>query len=102
MTILDETRALLAGQKDKLQSERDRLVGERDNLTAQISEVDALLRQIAGIDRERAPRAASTSSGRRSGIRDDVLAAIKNGAGTPAAIRTALNLSGKSASQSVS
>jgi len=98
MTILDETRAYLAQQSDKLQAERSRLVTERDNLSGQISDIDALLRQLNSLS----AKPASRVTGRRSGIRDDVLDAIAKGANNPRAVRTALNLTGKSASQSVS
>lgn len=89
MTILDDTRSLLAGQRDKLQAERDRLAGERDKITAQIGEVDALLKQLGGLGTT-TTRAAPT--GRRSGIRDQVLQAIKDGNGTPADIRKAVGI----------
>lgn len=90
MTILDDTRALLAGQRDKLQAERDRLAGEREKLTAQITEVDALIRQLGGTQPTRAPTTGRT--GRRSGIRDQVLDAVKAGNGTPSEIRKALGI----------
>jgi len=89
MTVLDDTRALLAGQRDKLQAERDRLAGERDKITAQIGEVDALMRQLGG---SQPTRTTAPTTGRRSGIRDDVLNAIKDGNGTPADIRKALGI----------
>ena len=103
MSILDDTRALLAGQKDKLQAERERLVGERDKITASIAEIDAFLKQMGGAE-PRAPRTPS-ATGRRSGIRDDVLKVITDkGTATTADVRSALGIADgdKSGSQSVS
>jgi hypothetical protein len=89
MTILDDTRALLAGQRDKLQAERDRLAGERDKITAQIGEVDALIRQLGG---SQPTRTSAPTTGRRSGIRDQVLAVVQAGNTSPADIRKAVGI----------
>ena len=99
MSIVDEIRSDLASHKGKLDQERAKLVAQRDGINTQIAEIDSLLKQIGTME-GKPSRAAPTA--RRSGIRDQVLAAVKAGHSKPADIRTALNLTGKSAGQSVS
>ena len=98
MSILDETRSYLLGQRTKLQDERNRLVGERDKLSSQIDEIDVLLRQLDALDGN------PTRTSKRSGTRDRVLEAVKarpTGA-TPVDVRTALGMADKAGSQAVS
>jgi hypothetical protein len=100
MSIIDETRSYLASQTDKLQQERARLIEERGKIDAQISEVDDLLVQLGG----QAKPAAVRSGGRRSGIRERVLEAIKASPDSisPSQIRSSIGITGKAGSQSVS
>lgn len=95
MSVLDETRSYLAGQREKLEAERTRIATERDALNAQIADIDQLLKQLAGFG-------APAPTGRRAGIRDQVLdLVIKAGQATPADVRKALNMDDKAGAQSV-
>jgi hypothetical protein len=106
---LDELRALFKGENAaKIQS----LLQELDDIDAQMielakkrSQLDADLNQLLG-NTPRQPRTTRQSSGgRRSGIRDEVLAAIRTNPGmSPAQIRKAVGVADgdKSGSQSVS
>jgi hypothetical protein len=104
---LDEVRTLFSGenatkikgmidQLDAIDAEMATLADKRRNLD---TELNTLLGNVP-----RQPRAPRTSSGnRRTGIRDEVLAAITNNPGIAVAdIRTALGVEGKSGTQSVS
>jgi hypothetical protein len=103
LSVIEETRSFLSGQRGKLQDERAKLVEQRDAITNQIDEIDALLAQLNALGGHPARmRAAPTS--RRSGIRDRVLEAVRRNSGTPAEIRKALGIGAgdKGGSQSVS
>lgn len=106
---LDELRALFKGENAaKIQgmlAELDGIDTQMAELAAKRSQLDADLNQLLG-NQARQPRAPRKGSGsRRSGVRDDVLAAIKQSPGiSPANIRKTLNIEegDKSGSQSVS
>ena len=96
-----------------VKKERDRLTKAREDALAKRAEIDARITavdtELAAIDAYEAakrgkPARAKKTGGRRSGVRQNVLAEIKKHPGgiSPAAIKEALGATDTSARQSVS
>lgn len=97
-----------------VKKERDRLAKAREDALAKRAEIDARITavdtELAAIDAYEAAklskpaRSTRKTGSRRSGVRQEVLAEVKNHPGgvTPAAIKEALGATDKSARQSVS
>lgn len=102
MSVLEKIRKLDEQKAALLAEAKSEALGKAQ---AAIKELNSLGFNYQLVQGEgSAPTARSSSGGRRTGIRDEVLAAIKSAGAAgikPAGIRAALNLEGKSASQSV-
>ncbi len=105
---LDQLRALFQGENaakiKHMIDELDRIDGQMAQLADKRRQLDDELKRLIG-NEARPARTRQSSTGRRSGIRDNVLEAIKAKAGmSPAQIRKAVGIADgdKSGSQSVS
>jgi len=103
---MDDFATFVAKERDRLATARADLMKQIDKLNKDIAKIDQEFEAIAAYEAAKSgkPVAKATRSARRSGVRDEVLAAIKSaGSANRADLLVQLNAKGdKAAEQSVS